>query len=113
MDVICVNGHFNEETLKIYDKYGVKTPIENSLYNIRGVFRHTSGKIGILLEELINPFVPYNHPILGQKWMEPTFYIERFRHLDMTPILEEELEVLERDPQRISCINYQQDDNER
>lgn len=109
MEVICINGSFDKDTLSIYDKYKVKTPQENTLYNIRGVYRHTTGRVGILLEELINPTVPYTHPIMGEKWMEPTWNIERFRHLDTSPILEEELSVLEREPQRISCINYEQD----
>lgn len=107
MEIICINGQFDSDTLTIYKQYSVQCPIEQSLYNIRGIYRHTTGKIGILLEELINPPVPFTHPVLGQKWMEPTWNIERFRHLDNTPILEEELKIEERDPQRISCINYE------
>lgn len=106
MDIICINGSFDNDTLAIYKKYGVTTPEQEKLYNIRGVYRHTTGKVGILLEEIMNPTVPFQHPVLGKKWMEPTWNIERFRHLDSTPILDEELTIFERDPQRISCINY-------
>lgn len=108
MDAICVDSKFDKQALAIYEKYGVTTPIEQSLYTTRGVFRHTTGRVGILLEELMNPQVPFEHPILGTKWMEPTWAIERFRHINGTPILEEEFTIEERDPQRIGCINYEE-----
>lgn len=99
MDIICVNGKFDSDTLAIYKKYRVVTPKDDKLYNIRGIFKHTIGKVGILLEELVNPQVPFKHPILGDNWMEPTWDLNRFRHLDGSTITREELADLEKELQ--------------
>lgn len=107
MDIICVDAKFDGNTLDIYKKYGVVIPKADKLYNIRGIFKHTIGKVGILLEEIVNPQVPFKHPILGDKWMEPTFNSERFRHLDGSSITREELTDLEKELQgnKISTHN--------
>lgn len=92
MDVICSDGKFNEQALTVYKKYGVVTPEQESFYNIREVFTHSNGKVGITLEEIKNPQIPFPHHILGQSWMEPTWDIKRFRHLNGDSITREELQ---------------------
>lgn len=101
MDVICINSTFPSEWLDIYRKHGVIPPTKETLYTIRSARRHTTGRIGVLLEELVNPSVPMIHPILGKQWMEPTWAIERFRHLNNTPITEEEIREFITTPQYI------------
>lgn len=82
IDVVCVNDTFPEEYQKIYSEYGIETPKKGVMYTIRAAIRHSTGDIGVLLEEIKNPDIPYRHPILGQQKMEPTWSIKRFRHLD-------------------------------
>ena len=58
------------------------------------VLRPAPGKVGLLLEELVNPKVPIDHPILGKIMYEPNWDIERFRTLSQQPITKEMLEVI-------------------
>lgn len=81
MDIICVDGKFPPEFMAIYKEYGVTIPEQDSLYTIREVIKHTNGKTGLLLNEIKNPQVPINHPVLGKTMREPTFKLERFRTL--------------------------------
>ncbi|MEI6186934.1 MAG: hypothetical protein WCP46_00330 [Alphaproteobacteria bacterium] len=96
MEVICINGKFPPETVAFYTQYGVQSPKQDKIYNIRQVINHATkpgdgNKIGVLLEELKNPKVPVQNPILGETMMEPTFDIKRFSNLDGTEINEKEL----------------------
>lgn len=83
MEIICVNGSFPPDYIAFYEQFGVKTPIQDSLYTIRSVRKdYIGGKTGVLLEELVNPEVPIKHDILSQIKMEPTWDLLRFRHLN-------------------------------
>lgn len=83
MDIICIDGSFSKECLKIYSEYGVVVPQQDKLYSIRDVIINSNGKTGLLLEELVNPKIPIDHPLFpGEKTMfEPNFDIKRFRTL--------------------------------
>lgn len=90
MTVICINGEFTQLAREIYEKYGVVTPQEGVLYNIREVVNTRYG-IGLLLEELVNPKM-YCHNIGEvEMWAEPNFKISRFTNVDGTEINTEEL----------------------
>ena len=70
MDILCINDKFSTDVLEFYKVHKVVTPKKDSFYVIRNTIRHTTGEIGILLEEMINPKVPVKHPILGVTQME-------------------------------------------
>lgn len=96
MEVICVDGKFPPYTVAFYNKYGVRSPKQDGIYTIRQVINHAikpgdGNKIGVLLEELNNPKVPVQNPILGETMMEPTFDIKRFSNLSGGEIDEKEL----------------------
>lgn len=90
-EYICVNASFDRETLAFYAQFKVSTPVEDKMYNFREVRRHSNGQVGVLLEEIKNPNVPYTHPILGVTEGEPTFNINRFRTLSGDVLNAEEL----------------------
>lgn len=92
MEVLCVDGTFKIDQLKFYEKHGVSTPQAEKLYSIRSVIKNSNGKVGILLEELKNPLIPFKHPILGITQNEPNWDLTRFRKLDGSPISKEEVE---------------------
>ena len=79
--VICVDDVFPIEALEVYKKYGVKTPVIDTIYTIRSMTTHTSGKIGVLLNEIVNPKIEAPHPVLQTVFIEPTWNLERFRTL--------------------------------
>lgn len=93
MDVICINGTFQQEQLDFYKKHGVLTPIKDKLYTIRRKVWNR-GKLGVYLEELVNPEIPIQSIISssGVKFMEPNWNIDRFRTLQGDVITEEMLE---------------------
>ena len=94
MEIICVNGVFSPQQMELFSRYGIITPSENSIYNVRDVIK-PSGKAGtgLLLEELVNPLIPLMHPILGRKVpMEPNWKIERFSTLSGEPLSREDVE---------------------
>lgn len=93
-DIICTNSVFKPEILAFYQQHGVKTPIENKVYRVRSV-RHNSvdGKTGLLLEELVNPHVPFSHPVLGIQSTEPSWDSKRFSTLLGQPLKKEDLKV--------------------
>lgn len=90
-EVICINGQFTNDQLEFWAKYNVKCPEQDKLYTIRDVVRNTDGSIGLHLEEIHNPTIPINHPILGVAMIEPNFDINRFRQLDGSPLNATEL----------------------
>ena len=81
IEIICIDASFSSEALKFYDEFGVVTPEQDKLYTIRDVIINSNGKTGVLLEEIVNPKVPFKHPILGDAWNEPNWDINRFRTL--------------------------------
>lgn len=83
MEVICINTNFPLEHLQFWKKYGVEPPQQDSIYNIRDIVINSNGKTGLLLEELVNPKVPINHPLIPGEvtMMEPNFYEKRFTTL--------------------------------
>lgn len=93
MEILCINGTFHKEILLFYQQHGVSVPIEDKIYNIREVIKHTHGSTGVRLEEIKNPQVPINHPILGSIMTEPTFDIKRFAKLNGSEITKEEIEI--------------------
>lgn len=88
MQVICIDDKFDQRSIDLIGQ----RPIINKIYNIREVIPTLDGRVGVLLEELINP------PIEISKGMfaEPRFDINRFRHLDMTPLTKEEITELKK-----------------
>ena len=94
MEIICVNASFSEGNLDFFEKFGVKIPEKNKMYNIREVIKLVNGKTGILLEELVNPEVPIKHPILGFALKEPNWDLLRFRKLSGDTISKEEIREL-------------------
>ncbi len=80
-DVICVDGNFPQDALDYYNDNKVVTPTEGKVYSIREVKKHTTGEVGVLLEEIVNPPVEFSHPILGTTKAEPTWNLKRFSTL--------------------------------
>ncbi len=80
-EIICIDGTFTPDVLEFYRIHGIITPVKDKIYTIRETTRHTTGAIGILLTEIINPEVPIKHPILGTIMMEPTWARKRFATL--------------------------------
>ncbi len=52
MEIICTDGKFSPEAIETYKKYGVSTPQQDKMYNIREVVKNTAGERGLLLEEI-------------------------------------------------------------
>lgn len=90
--VICINDVFPVEWLKIYRENNVTTPIEGTIYTVREMITHTTGKVGVLLNEIVNPPVEINHPVLGKSYREVTWNLERFRTLMGHPPKKEEIQ---------------------
>lgn len=95
MEVVCVNSNFPPEWLEIYKKNGVRIPILNTIYTLRELITHTTGEKGVLLNEIINPPIEINHPILGKTFREVTWNVKRFTTLLGEPISLEEFEIIE------------------
>lgn len=96
MDIICVNSQFPADFLEYYKQEGVVTPVEGSLYSIRGVIRNygkvdSLDNVGFLLEELVNPKIDNYHPTLGTIKIEPNWSIKRFTNLDGSEITMEQV----------------------
>lgn len=91
MQVICINGEFSSEILEFWAKFSVISPIQDKLYNIRGVKKHSNGQTGVFLEELVNPKVPINNVGMVM-WLEPSFNHTRFARLNGTVLTKEMLE---------------------
>lgn len=95
MNVICTNDTYPSQILEKWHQYGVSYPIKDKIYTIRTCQRHSNGKIGIRVEEIINPSIPVKHYILGQIIIEPTFDISRFASLSGEVLTNEVLEQIE------------------
>jgi hypothetical protein len=90
-EIICIDANFNADQLKFYEQHGVTVPEQDKIYNIRAVINNSNGKIGILLEELKNPLIPFKHAILGITKNEPNWNLNRFKNLDQTEIDKEQV----------------------
>lgn len=99
--VICIDANFTPDQLAFWLKYKVKHPLQDKIYSVRDVIKHTTGDTGLLLTEIENPKVPTPHPVLGSIKMEPTWAIRRFAHLDGSPLSMEEV----REMIKISNLN--------
>lgn len=88
--MICIDGKFEQDVLDFYKEHGVEPPVEGEEYTIREELRHSNGKIGYRLVEIINPQVPINHSVLGLIMYEPSFHSERFAEFDLEKIYEDE-----------------------
>lgn len=90
-EIICINDKYKKEKLEFFSKHGVKYPEEGKIYNIREVIKHSSGEIGLRVQEIQNPEVPIKHSVLKVIYYEPTFYYKRFAHLNDDVVTEEEI----------------------
>jgi hypothetical protein len=79
--VECVNDNFPPESFQFINNF----PKKKNYYTVREIVEYSSGKIGLLLEEIINPILPN----LG---VEPTFNISRFKILDIPGYVTELIE---------------------
>jgi len=82
--VTCINSTFHDYTIEITNQL----PKKGNEYMVREIINYGS-RVGLLLEEVINPPVK----IIDQ-YLEPSFLISRFRKLETPPleVIEEELE---------------------
>jgi hypothetical protein len=87
--VVCINGSFHEKTLQLCDR----VPKKDNNYIIRDILKFNNGKIGVLLDEIVNSPISINGTII-----EPSFDIERFRELDIPLSISEEIEELMCEP---------------
>lgn len=87
-DIICINDKFTPDQLEFYKIWGVTIPKQDNLYTIREFITHSMAGTGIRLNEIINPEVPINHPILGTIMYEVTFSKDRFTDLNGLPLIE-------------------------
>ena len=72
--VECINDVFNEKQKELI----VFLPDKGKLYMVRSVEEHYNKKVGIRLEEIVNP----PSVVLNGVHLEPTFDMERFREVD-------------------------------
>jgi hypothetical protein len=79
--VECVNDNFPPESLLFINNF----PKKKNYYTVREIVEYSSGKIGLLLEEIINPILPNLD-------VEPTFNISRFKILDIPGYITELIE---------------------
>lgn len=105
--ILCIDGMFTPDQLAFWAKYGVKHPIEDKIYSVREViYRNSNGDSGFLLNEINNPTVPIEHPILGVTQIEPYWHIRRFAHLDQTPLSIEEVKEWDRQKVLFKNLNF-------
>lgn len=85
-DVICINDTFSIELLDDWEKLGVVWPKKDKFYTIRELVINNDGRLGFLLNEIINPPILINCRFLGSITVEPNWDINRFRNLDLSEI---------------------------
>lgn len=90
MDLICVNDLFSAEARQVYEKYGVVTPQEGVLYSVRRVVKTRNG-IGLLLNELVNPFIYIGGEGENAMYGEPNWGLFRFKNIDNTEVTYDQL----------------------
>lgn len=97
MEIICINALFSSDTLEFFEKHGVITPELDSFYSVRDIIINSNGQTGILLNEIINPKISVEHPLLGIALMETNWNLRRFKNIDGTEIdsieLQQELKI--------------------
>ena len=89
MDLLCIDDTYPDEYLTWAFKNGVKHPIKDKMYSLRGWKKHATGETGLYLNEINNPKV--SDPLLGEYLMEPSFHQRRFVTLDMKPFVADEI----------------------
>lgn len=89
--VLCIDDKYAADFLAYYKKWGVVVPKKGVTYTVRDAIKHHNGKVGLLLEEIINPKVPINDPLTGDRLAEPTFHIIRFVDLFGNPLNAKEI----------------------
>lgn len=94
MDIICIDNTFKPEILQFYKDHNVTIPEKGVMYSVRELIQHSMADIGFKLNEIYNPEVPINHPILGIILVEPTWHIRRFTNLHGNTITKEQIEEL-------------------
>jgi hypothetical protein len=90
MEILCIDNKFSPDQLQFYSIHKVVVP-SITMYGIRDIIINSTGKVGLLLEELVNPKVPIKHPLLGFAKTEPNWDKNRFAKLDGTEITEEDI----------------------
>jgi hypothetical protein len=95
MDLVCINDIYPVDALEFFNKNGVDYPKKDTLYSLRDIQKHTNGKIGIRVNEIINPIVLVKHYILKEISVEPTFDHKRFATLEKKVLTKEILEQIE------------------
>lgn len=96
-DILCVNDFYSESWRLWALENNVKHPIKGKIYTIREIKRHSNSSFGVLLNEIHNPLVDPQMPLLKGILVEVTFAISRFRKLNGEPlneVIEEELETI-------------------
>ncbi len=90
-EVICVDGNFHPESIKLIPNL----PVQDKLYTIRDFFK-SKGESVVLLEEIINPHLPLTQDNTSDGGhgftFEPTFAARRFAPLIEHPPIEEFVE---------------------
>jgi hypothetical protein len=88
--ITCINDKFSPSSAKKFKQL----PVAGKNYLIRGVRPMSQGKVGLLLEEIINP------QILDSKgqWWEPDYDSDRFSLDGDIPSFEDILKNLEPEP---------------
>lgn len=104
--VLCIDAKYEGDVLIFWRQYGVQYPQQDRIYTIRDIVKHSTGDVGLLLEEIVNPKVPIKHPILGVSQMEPTFHMRRFTHLDGIELTLEEVREMIRQDSLAKLLNF-------
>jgi hypothetical protein len=95
LDIICINDEFTNEQLAFWREHNIAHPVKDNFYTVRYAIKHSTGDIGFLLNEIINPKVPIKHPVLGTIMIEPTFNYNRFAKINGTTLtIEDAREIL-------------------
>ena len=72
---LCINDNFNEKTKQLIKNF----PVFGEVYTLRLSRKEPNGRVGFLLEEIINPY--YFSPLWGEL-VEPSFDSSRFIEWD-------------------------------
>ena len=92
--MICTDANFSEGYLKWAAENKLTLPVQDKLYTVRAVIKHSINRdnsVGLLLEEIHNPVVEIyisDTQSMGID-IEPTFSIKRFTTLLGLPLIQE------------------------
>lgn len=105
-EIICIDGGFTSDQIAFWTYHKVVWPEEGKMYAIRSIISNSNGDTGFLLEELVNPKIPIQHPILGVTMIEPYWHIRRFSHLNGDLITQEEAKEMDREYNLTKNLNF-------